>query len=193
MEEFTNNKVWIAALRKGTTPAIEQLYKTSYTAVENLVRFNKGTREDAKDLFQECLIILIQKLRVADFSIGVKPSTFLYSICRNQWLNKLRKEAKNPIDLILDEPESSLQPNEQDNTLLNYELEEAKEHQGLYGLIKRKFEQLGEDCQRIIRMKHIHKYAHQEIMEEMGLTASYARLKLYKCMEKLRKLAKGGA
>ena len=193
MKEFANNETWIVALRKGATAAIEQLYRTSYTPVENLVRFNNGTREDAKDLFQECMIILIQKLRAPDFSIAVKPSTFLYGIAKNQWRNRLRKNARNPIDLVLDEPESRIQSTEQDDTLLNYELEDVKEQQGFFAIVKRKFEQLGEDCQNIIKMKHIHRCSHKEIMEEMDLTANYARVKLHNCMETLRKLAKGGA
>lgn len=177
----------LQGLQKGETWAIEALYRNAYPTVATMVKRNRGTTNDAKDLFQECLLVLIPKLRAPDFSIKVSPGAYLYAIARNLWLSQLRKSSKNPIDLILDEPDTGFQLKE----IANFNASADAEDNPMFRLIKQTLEKLGEDCQRVIRMKHIYKYSHEEIMGEMGYSAEYSRLKLSKCMGQLRKKIKG--
>ena len=171
-------------LQQGKKWAIEQLYRDTYPAILSLIKRNSGTVDDAKDLFQDCLLILIPKLREPSFTIKAAPSTYLYAIARNQWLTKLKKSSKNPVDLILDEPETGFQLKD----LAGLSSKENTADSELYSLVKKALNKLRADCQKIIQMKHVHKYSHEEIMEEMEYTTSYSRLKLSKCMNQLRKL-----
>ena len=41
--------------------AIEAIYKDNYGLIQNLVINNSGTEDDAKDIFQEALIVLYEK------------------------------------------------------------------------------------------------------------------------------------
>ncbi len=178
-----SNTHLLRGLQQGKKWAIEQLYRDAYPTVQSLIKRNSGTVDDAKDLFQDCLLILIPKLREPSFTIKAAPSTYLYAIARNQWLSKLRKNNKNPVDLIVDEPEINYQLKE----LADFDPDKSAANSELYGLVKKAFKKLGEDCQKVIQMKHIHKYSHEEITEEMEYTTSYSRLKLNKCMTQLRK------
>ncbi len=59
--------------------------------VLKLIRDNKGTEEDAKDIFQETVIAIFRKIREkSDYEIRRDFATFLYSIARWLWLKQLR-------------------------------------------------------------------------------------------------------
>jgi len=56
-----------------------------------------GTAEDAKDVFQDGLIIMLEKIDNYELVLRCKFKTFLYSICENLWKAVLakRKAADN--------------------------------------------------------------------------------------------------
>ena len=50
-----------------------------------------GTIEDASDIFQDGLIIILEKLDNKQFALACKFVTFLYSVCDNLWKKVLEK------------------------------------------------------------------------------------------------------
>ena len=56
-----------------------------------MIHSNGGRPQDAEDVFQEALIILVGKIRKSDFKLTAKLSTYLFSVCRFLWKDK-RKE-----------------------------------------------------------------------------------------------------
>jgi len=50
-----------------------------------------GSIEDAKDIFQEGLMIMLEKLDNKDFVLTCKFKTFLYCVCENLWKSVLIK------------------------------------------------------------------------------------------------------
>src|SRR5688572_1200580 len=77
-------------LEKGDNAAIELLYKSCFPAVDFYVRKNKGTAEDARDIFQEAVVILLNKIRLPGFELTASLKTYLYAISKNLWLKQLR-------------------------------------------------------------------------------------------------------
>lgn len=62
-----------------------------------LVLQNSGDDDDANDVFQDGLIIMLEKIDEPDFVLTCKFKTYLYCVCENIWksvLNK-RKAASN--------------------------------------------------------------------------------------------------
>ncbi len=53
-------------LQKGITISYKDVYSQNYTSVERFIINNSGTSEDAKDIFQEAMIILYEKLQRDD-------------------------------------------------------------------------------------------------------------------------------
>ena len=70
--------------------ALVRLYR-HLPKVERMVRNAGGTRADAKDLFQEALIILLGRAKEHSFRLTCSISTYLYAICRNKWQEELRR------------------------------------------------------------------------------------------------------
>ena len=56
-----------------------------------------GTLEDAKDIFQDGLIIMLEKIDNNNFVLTCKFKTFLYCVCENLWKSVYmkRQSAKN--------------------------------------------------------------------------------------------------
>lgn len=95
---FTDKEI-IAALRQNNktleNKVLRQLYPQHYNIISRLVTNNSGNEDDALHTFHDGLIGLLKKSRKEDFILKCSISTLLYSICRNIWLNELRKRKKN--------------------------------------------------------------------------------------------------
>ncbi len=177
-------------LLRGESWAFEEMYINAFKSVEILIKRNSGTMDDAKDIFQESLLVLVKRLRTPSFELKVLPNTFVYSIARNLWYKRLRSKKSNPEDLILDETDTGVKLEIVDEGELNFELDEFNEEDPIQKLAKEKLNQLSDICREVIIMKYVYDFTHQEIIEETGDTEAYARIRLFNCMNQLRKLIK---
>ncbi|WP_374444317.1 RNA polymerase sigma factor [Epilithonimonas sp.] len=55
------------------------------------VKQNSGTLSDAEDLYQDALMVLLEKLTQDDFQLSASLKTYIFAICKNLWLKKLRR------------------------------------------------------------------------------------------------------
>ena len=115
---------------------LEAVYDTIFPSIMRMVETNSGSKEDAQDIFQEALVVVYRKLKVGSLELECSLKTYLYAVCRNLWMEKLRKTDKlsslkdtypEIIDLDAD-------------TLLSMEKEER------LALYREYFEFLGSDC-----------------------------------------------
>jgi RNA polymerase sigma factor (sigma-70 family) len=56
-----------------------------------LVVNNNGDEDEAKDIYQEAIIVLYNKVKRGDFELSSKLKTYIYSICRRLWLKRLKQ------------------------------------------------------------------------------------------------------
>ena len=81
----------IELIRSGSNDlALNALYR-KFPAVQKMIRTGGGSRKDAEDIFQESLIIFLNKARNPDFQLTARLSTYLYAVCRYLWSDRLRK------------------------------------------------------------------------------------------------------
>ena len=71
--------------------AIKYLYTAFWPMILNFVLLNSGTEADAKDLFQEGILDFLEKLWKGNLVLTCKLKTYLYSVCKYKWLNKLKR------------------------------------------------------------------------------------------------------
>ncbi len=81
----------VANLRNGNRESYKALYKENFASVEKFIVNNSGTPDDAKDIFQDAMLVLIQKLRGDNFELTASLKTYIIAICKNLWFKKLRK------------------------------------------------------------------------------------------------------
>lgn len=159
--------------------AIKRLYVAYFPMVMQLIINNNGTADDAKDIYQEAIIVLYNKIKKGDFELNSKLKTFIYSVCRRLWLKRLSQMNRYGGD-IRDFQEYS--PVEED-------VEQHSERDLQFTKMQSALQLLGEPCKTIIEDFYINNRSMQEICEDFGYTnADNAKTQKYKCLQRLKKL-----
>ncbi len=173
------DKELLEGIRKGATQSLNTLYTTYFPMVLQLVLSNNGNEDDAKDIFQESVIVLYNKVNEGNFELNSKLKTYLYAICRHLWLKKLSQQSR-----------FTAQTYELDDLAeveLDVEQHELQSQQ--FKLMQHALTQLGEPCKTIIEEFYLHNKSMQDICEQFGYTnADNAKTQKYKCLQRLKKL-----
>lgn len=83
--------------------SFDRLYQHNFYKIYKLVKNYNGQMADAEDLFQDAMLVLVEKLRTDDFYLTASINTYLYAICKNLWFKKLRG---NHIELTIEHIEN---------------------------------------------------------------------------------------
>ena len=176
--EYTEEEL-VAAIRQDDDRALSYLYKTHYPMIAHFVLSNSGTEDEAKDIYQEGIIIFFEKVRQTNFELSCQIKTFLYSVCRRLWLKSLSRRSRNAGKV--EDFEEYLPPLTDD---LHADEEEAK-----FSLMSEALQQLGEPCRTLIEDFYIRSMSMQAIAEKFGYTnPDNAKNQKYKCLMRLKKL-----
>jgi DNA-directed RNA polymerase specialized sigma24 family protein len=168
---------WLANLRSGDLRSLEALYDQAFPMVAAHIHQNKGSTDEARDIFQEALVVLLQSAQRSDFVLTSAPSTFLFAVSRNLWLKRLRqlkREAPWEQEAMHDAPEGepldpSLQPEEQSHRILA---------------------QVTAHCQRLLKAIFLIQEPMEQLMVRMGWKNRHtADNQKYKCIQQARKAA----
>jgi len=174
----TDNEV-ILGILNDSKDILERVYKSYFPMILKLIISNNGDEDDAKDIFQESVIVLYNKIKSENFQLNSKLKTFIYSVCRRLWLKRLSQKNKSKVYV---KDFEGLIPVEED---LDYHQQKDKEFiQMAEAMIL-----LGEPCRTIIEDFYINANSMQEICEKFGYTnADNAKTQKYKCLQRLKKL-----
>lgn len=173
--------VFLKQLREGKSDAIKKLYTIAYASCANMIISNNGSQEDARDMFQEALLIFIKKLQTHDFKLTAQPKTYLYAVCRNLWLKQLQKRKKTRGTIQIDAPDYNI-------PLIHIdEVEEKKVLEHKYELISEILEQLRGDCKTLLVSFYFKKMPLKEIAKQMDYSDGFVKVKKKRCMDALKK------
>ncbi len=156
---------------------LRYVYQKYYPEIRFFVIRNSGTDEDAKDVFQEALIVIYKKLKNEKLELRCSFKTYLYSVSRIVWLRSLENRkihtselSENQIHIELDDG-----------------LEGMLEEQIRYKLYQKHFLSLHVDCQEILKL-FLKKVPMREIQSRMNLKSEkYVKKRKYQCKEILVK------
>lgn len=159
--------------------AVETIYRENYNTIQTLVVNNSGNSDDAKDLFQEAMIVLYEKVKTGQFELNCQLKTYLYSVCRRLWLKRLQQMNRYAGEM------DSLQ----ELVPVEEELEEHDRKNEEFRLMEKAIASLGEPCKSLIEAFYIQKRNMQEIASSFGYTnADNAKNQKYKCLMRLKKI-----
>jgi RNA polymerase sigma factor (sigma-70 family) len=134
---------------------LKYLYKTYYTYLESYVLKNKGTKEDAEDVVQEVFLNFIQIIQHDKFRGESSLKSFLYSIAKNTWLSKLKKETADHKRAGI---WVSVKENEEDDIQ-----EQLKTNEAL-GIISKVLDSIGPICKNILNKFYYENLSLKEIL-----------------------------
>lgn len=169
----------IRGLSVNDKSAVEAIYSDNYGVIQNMVLNNNGSEEDAKDIFQEALIVLYEKSKSVEFELNCQIKTYLYSVSKRLWLKRLQKSSRY-----------ELQSNGFEETVyVEDDIGVHEKRNNEYGMMEFAMSHIGEPCKSILEAYYIRKQNMQEIAEHFGYTNSEnAKNQKYKCLVRLRKL-----
>lgn len=169
----------ILGILNNSQSILERLYKAYFPMVLQLVVMNNGSEDEAKDVFQETVIVLYDKVQGGSFELSSKLKTFIYSVSRRLWLKRLTYKSRNSGNI--QDFEETL-PVEQD-------IEHHEERDRMFNHMESVLAHLGEPCKTIIEDFYINNKSMQEICEKFGYTnADNAKNQKYKCLQRLKKM-----
>ncbi|MCJ7447187.1 MAG: sigma-70 family RNA polymerase sigma factor [Bacteroidales bacterium] len=90
MKEYTDSEI-IECLRNRQSYVVRYLSDRYLPMVRLLVTQMGGNSEDARDIFQEGLMIMLEKIDNKEFALTCKFKTYLYCVCENLWKSVLVK------------------------------------------------------------------------------------------------------
>ena len=169
----------LEGLRLRSDYIINFIYKEFFPLIRFLVTENGGLDEDAEDIFQDGIIILYSKISLNQLILTSSFKTYMYSVCRNLWLQKLNKrkaifDKLTDVEDFIDLPEEALQ-------------EASIRETEIHRIIQIHFLSLPEDCQKVLKL-FIKNIPLREIAGIMGYkTENYAKTRKYLCKQDLKK------
>jgi RNA polymerase sigma factor (sigma-70 family) len=119
---------------------VRVLYSEYYSGIKQMIKNNSGSEEDAKDIFQEALIVLYQKLNDTGFKLTSSLNTYLYAVARILWYRELRRRK----DLLITDKFIE--------QFDHQEIQESIERKERLDFYRKKFEELSEDCKKILQL-----------------------------------------
>src|SRR5437762_12463127 len=94
-----NEQALLKGLAANDRKSIETIYKVHYSMIQTLVINNSGTSDDARDIFQEAIVVLYEKAKSGSFELHAQLKTYIYAVCRRLWLKKLAADKRFSGDL----------------------------------------------------------------------------------------------
>lgn len=160
-------------IQKGDEGALDFLYKKNFKMMTKLVMNNNGSEDEAKDVYQDALIVFWQKAASGNLILSSKISTYLYSICQNLWRKELERKSRLSHE-EKDRPES-------------YDVDRKERVE----IMNRCINSLGETCRKILTYYYFDNMSMHDIALKLGFAnADTAKTKKYKCKKELDELVK---
>ncbi len=179
MKIISDEIALLEGLAQSKRDAIETIYKQHYSMVQSLVINNNGNADDARDIFQEMMIVLYEKAGSGSFVLTSQLKTYIYSICRRLWLKRLQQQQKFISEI-----------NSLEETIpVEEELEVHEQQNGELMMMEKALLGLGEPCKSLLEAYYLQKKNMTEIAGNFGYTnADNAKNQKYKCLMRLKKL-----
>ncbi|HZL12121.1 MAG TPA: sigma-70 family RNA polymerase sigma factor [Prolixibacteraceae bacterium] len=176
---FKENQEIINGILSGDQQVFNDLYEDEFPKAVRFIIQNSGRADMAKDVFQDALVIFIEKVYTKKLDLTCSVSTYLYSICRFLWMDQLRQ---NKREMPLSDNYSYLKD---DITVVGFD----DATPDIYENVNSAIEKLGDSCKQLLESYYYKSLSWDEIASSLGYaSAASARNQKYKCLERIRSM-----
>ncbi|MEO6329676.1 MAG: sigma-70 family RNA polymerase sigma factor [Ginsengibacter sp.] len=175
----SKEQLLLKGLADSEATAIETIYRENYGIIQSFILKNNGYYEDARDIFQEAMIVLYEKAASDSFVLTCQIKTYLYSVCRRLWLKKLQQLQRynQPFEIT------------EETVPVDEELETHEKKNEDITLMEQAMDKIGEPCKSLLEAYYFQKKSMPEIANSFGYTnADNAKTQKYKCLVRLKKI-----
>ena len=179
MSNIEQDKHLLEGLALNDREVIEAIYRDNYPMVQALILNNSGNSDEARDIFQEAMIVVYEKAVSGSLELHCLLKTYLYSVCRRLWLKRLQQLQRY----------GSLTENVEETITVDEDLDMHEKHNADFLMMENAMSKIGEPCKSLLDAYYIQKKNMQEIAVDFGYTnADNAKTQKYKCLVRLKKL-----
>lgn len=172
----------LAGLRTADKGIILHVYQQYFDGILAHIQSNRGSKMDAEDIFQECLIVLFKRATDPSWQPNSSLGAYLKGVARNLWLKHLKTKGQLPQSEF--KPELHQQEDTSGDIL---EIKAMKER-----LFWKHLKQLGDSCQKILRWS-MDKLSGKEMAERLSSTVAYVKKRKSNCLKSLITSIEGDA
>lgn len=157
----------------GDEGALDLVYTKYYRMMTKLVINNSGTEQEAKDIYQEALVVFWQKAISGNLVMTSKMSTYIYSICFNLWRKELERKKRHTHEA---KDSSEIQDHDRQERIK---------------IISKCVKDLDDTCRKVLTYFYFDGLSMTDIADKLGFAnTNTAKTKKYKCKQKLDELVK---
>ena len=168
-----DEKVVFERICSGDEGALDLVYTKYYRMMTKLVINNNGTEQEAKDIYQEALVVFWQKAVSGNLVMTSKMSTYIYSICFNLWRKELERKKRHTNEA---KDSSEIQDHDRQERIK---------------IISKCVSDLDDTCRKVLTYFYFDGLSMTDIAEKLGFAnTNTAKTKKYKCKQKLDELVK---
>lgn len=136
---------------------------------------NGGCEQDAKDVFQEGIIIIYRKIKEGNLNLTSSFKSYIYSVCRFLWMKQLS---------LIKEDSEQLNTYQEYEVLPDISIDEYEKNEQ-YKLYQKHFKRLEEGCQKLLQL-FLKNIPLKAIADQLGIESQqFVKRKKYKCKEQL--------
>lgn len=147
-------------------------YEEVFPAVCNYIQKRGGDLEEARELFQEAIILYYEKMVTTSFQAEISDQAYLMGIVKNLWLKYHHKEKRKV-------------------GLENMEFKTTNESKPLAQKLLLFLQESGEKCMDLLQTYYYEKLSMKEIAKKFGYKSERsATVQKFKCLEKVRENVK---
>jgi RNA polymerase sigma factor (sigma-70 family) len=170
----------LEGLKSNNRKVISYIYTKYFPCIKSLILKNSGIKEDAEDIFQDALIIILNKAKVAELALTSTFGTFIYSICWYLWLQRLYKRKNEHLVLKKETKFFKEAPDTETTFSSNVESDLAR-------ILQNQFIKLDSRSQQLLTL-FMNGIQHKETAKIMGYhSENYVKTRKYLCKERLKK------
>jgi RNA polymerase sigma factor (sigma-70 family) len=163
-------------VKNGNKALLKNLYSDCYPMVYDLVKKNGNSPEIVEELIQDAMVILYENALKPEFKLTCKPTTYIYSVCRNLLL-KRKSNSKRWVELSY---EYDVQV---EDDIHEEEAMSEKEHL-MYNLLQK----ASSVCKEIFDLFYYKRLSLDKIAGIMNYANSdTVKTQKYKCLQKMKK------
>jgi DNA-directed RNA polymerase specialized sigma24 family protein len=152
-----------------------RLYQQAFPLVAKFVRERGGSFEEAKDVFQDALVIYYEKLATSNIVLQYSEASYIFGITKHLWGKKHKQHLQQ---LALDDSLAAIIADEEAATIAPNKLLDL-------------LHSSGRKCMELLRAFYYDKLPMNKLAGLFGFSSERsATVQKYKCLEKVRDLVK---
>ncbi|TAJ12176.1 sigma-70 family RNA polymerase sigma factor [Marinilabiliaceae bacterium JC017] len=172
-----SDKQLIEGIYNRDSKVIRYIMDVVWVPVKDFIYKNSGNKQDAIQIIEEGILAIYTKSDKLELTSSF--TTYFFAICKNMWLNELRKRKKSPV-----------LTSEFGNLLQENEIAEKQLYEKRRLLYLKYFQKISKVCQSLLRLM-AKGFSNEEIMAELAFSSiQYTKNRKSMCNTKLIELIK---